>query len=366
MAKSARIISTLSEALTAIKVAPVLVVNVGSFIDDFSLNYRDAADYVGDTLAADMLENGQHEPILGTRTNEDDKILIIRGYRRFSQFKLAKERNLVFLGGPYDGKAMADNVEVRILGPIDPAVREELHMDHSQRKSLSRSGLHRAVEKALDAKMSERSIVVKLADLFGTHYPVDSPDVKDVTVDKGASLLEFHRGTIQGMRALWQSPTVLKDAYYDVLQGKRKWPTQGEMKSLSKVYMDEKAKDATLSINSAKPGPLFLTKWQAIVDKHEKAVAEGKTKARAQVMMSNLDVTKLSASRDSAILRLDCRIILKTVDDNTDAALDAFLTKLEAAFTEEQKKELATIIRESGVSDGPPPEGIPNTAALPV
>lgn len=348
------LISTMAAALAAIQSAPIEVVTVADLDLDRKKNYRDDNEYDGDTLAQDMRENGQQEPILTVR--EGKKLRIIRGYRRAFQFQLAAERNLHFDAGPHANKPMGQAVEVKILPPLDPAVRSDLHMDHSQRRTLSKVGLFRAVEESLDNGKTERAIVVKLADLFNTFWQPDVTKVRPVTEDNGNSLLEFHRGTIQGIRAVWAAPTLVRDAYYDVMRGVRKWPTLGETKSLSKVYTEEKDKASIgAGITRDKPGPIFLAKWKALQEKHAKDIEKGKT-TRAQTMMTNSGVQALASSRESMVLRLDCHVILKTASEETNALLDAFMTKVESGFTSEQKAQFASILAGADLPEEPKAE----------
>lgn len=341
-----KIIMTMAAALQAIRETPVSVRPVSDFNIDRTRNYREDSDYEGDTLAQDMRESGQQEPVIGTM--EGEKILIIRGYRRVSQFKLAEEKNLLFIGGPYAGKEMALNVEVKILPTLDPAIRAELHMDHSQRKSLTKIGLFRAYEEGKTIGKSDRDLVVKLADLFNTHFPPTRPIVP-VTTDNGTDLLDNHKGTVDAFRALWQGPTMLKDGYFGVLKGTRNWPKQGEMKALSKVFTDEKAKaPISAGITRDKPGPLFLAKWAQLEAKYKDAASKGQTR-RATTMMPVSLVEALTTQRESGVLRLDAHIILRDCAEDTNARLDAFMTKLENSWDKATREEWLAILNAANV-----------------
>lgn len=281
---------------------------------DYGQNVRNPADYTDlDGLRADLILRGQLEPVaLHRKAGKIDGTL--KGFRRLTILKDLAEKKVFCeaTAKPFT------HVEAFIYDDLSELEKIRLIIDEGQRKGLDRIGLYIAVIKSFEAQMSEKEVVVSTAGLFNTLYPLKR------AVKGPEGLLAYHKGNLQIMKSVYQSPLVLRDLWFAKMRGEQTWPLIGDVRQLVKVYEKERDADPLHKIDRANPGPEFLKALSEFKETWEKAEETG-NKPKPLSMQNRDQVEKKSLNSKSRILRVASLIILNKIDNAKWIDLDTFL-----------------------------------------
>jgi hypothetical protein len=305
-------------------------------------NVRRTSAYSAIQLASlrnDLALRGQETPVW-LHKNGSAEYRTIRGYRRLTAIdqEIAAGNNNPITGKPW--------TEVRAI--VYEGLSEEeiilLMLDHSQTRGLDRIELQNSAERLFGLnKYSEKEISIILYDLLVQHFP-PTRKIKPAEEDKGQDIANYFRGVVQSLKRLYDAPTVLHDAYLAKLDGKQKWPRKSEMESLSDIHVKECKADTTgIKYSKAKPGPLFMEKWNAL----QKAVRDGTAtgnKPKPVSMANRQQVEDTIKGANSLLVKAVCSILLRNVSPDKMQVVDKLAVeteKLDPKFEEKIKALLA-------------------------
>lgn len=328
---------TSDAVLAAIPQLPIAVVPITRFSDiDKGLNYRELEQYVqrAPDLAALMQAQGQREPLTVTDGGKDGgKASPLQGFLRAHAFIHAKENKMVFLGGDFAGKPMADHILVRIVGKLRPEVEAEIKADHGGITILSRRGLAVQVIDLTRKGFSEKDVLLRVKGLLDQHYPLSAEsrkNVKPITEDGGESYAKARHGRAPLMvwQAIARGPKILEQLYLDKLSGKTSYPKDDEVRDLVKVYEAERDDDTTRKIGPEAPGTEFEQKMESFRDAWAKAEAAGRI-AKAQSSMNGEDMKLRAKTSISRLGRVIVDLFRNKSTGEQWALVDSLLSDVE-------------------------------------
>lgn len=291
---------------------------------------QDEASYTDDALMSDLLEHGQLEDGI-LEQMDDGTFVALRGNRRIWNLQRAASMGLKYNPElPTIGDKIPTTVRAKVFKGLTPIERAMLRLDHGNIRRLSKAELFFAVEIAFRAGCTEKSLATLLFGLLSQHYP--PPAGKDLSTPE--SKLNYYRGVIQTMRAVYNAPTLLRDQYVRKLDGQSQWPKKSELLELLKLHNEDSdpVNDKLGKVSQANPGPRFMAKWRQVVTENAKAAENGEARAKSVSMMSRKEVADLGKGATSRIVKIISRMILR--DSGTDVSelpnLDKRLAEMES------------------------------------